>query len=227
MKTILLTACLLTLAPYAAADAGKASGVRALAPDVPAGRYRLDPYHASVIFRVDHLGFSMYTARFTKLDAELDFDPAAPDRASLTATVDARSIETDYPFPEELDFDAQLRGEDWLDAERHPQMTFRSTDVVLTGPDSARIDGELTLRGVTRPMALDATFNGGYAGHPMDPNARIGFSARGSLRRSDFGMTFGIPEPGTKMGVGDEVEIIIEAEFSGPPLKGSAPPAGR
>lgn len=224
MKTMLLAACLLAFAPFVGADTGKAAGVAALAPDVPAGKYRLDPYHASLIFRVDHLGFSMYTARFTRLDAELDFDPADPAAATVTATVDARSIETDYPFPEELDFDAQLRGPDWLDAEAHPQITFRSKKVVLTGPNRARIDGELTLRGVTRPLALDATFNGGYAGHPMDPAARIGFSATGSLRRSDYGMTYGIPEPGSKMGVGDEVEIIIEAEFNGPPREAGAAP---
>ena len=81
-----------------------------------------------------------------------------------------------------------------------------------------RINGELTLRGVTRPMVLDARFNGGYRGHPMDPNARIGFSATGVLKRSEFGITYGIPAPGTTMGVSDEVKVIVETEFSGPPL---------
>ena len=74
-------------------------------------------------------------------------------------------------------------------------------------------------RGVTRPVPLEATYNGGYAGHAMDPHARIGFSAHGTLKRSDFGMTYGIPAPGTTMGVGDEVTILLEVEFSGPPLK--------
>ena len=98
-------------------------------------------------------------------------------------------------------------------------MTFRSSKVEVTGSNTMKISGDLTLRGVTRPMVLDATYNGGYAGHPLDPNARIGFSAHGTLKRSDFGMTVGIPAPGTTMGVGDEVEVIIETEFSGPPLK--------
>lgn len=191
-------------------------GVAALAPDVPAGDYTLDPTHASLIFRVDHLGFSHYTARFTRFDAGLRFDPRQPAAAELEASVDARSLETDFPFPDQVDFDAQLLGEEWLHAAEHPQMTFHSTKVSMTGPNTARIEGELTLRGVTAPVALEATFNGGYAGHPMDPNARIGFSARGSLRRSTFGMTFGLPAPGTTMGVGDQVEVIIEAEFSGP-----------
>jgi polyisoprenoid-binding protein YceI len=218
-RTLLAAFALIALAPFATADAGKGAGVAALAPDVPAGRYTLDPSHATLIFRVDHLGFSNYTARFLRFDADLEFDPENPAAARLTATVDADSIETDFPFPDQVDFNAQLRGEEWLNTDAHPQMSYRSTDIVMTGPTTARIDGELTLRGVTRPLALQATFNGGYAGHPMDPNARIGFSAVGTLLRSDYGMNFGIPEPGSKMGVSDEVEIIIEAEFNGPPKK--------
>lgn len=199
-----------------AAAAAAADRVTALPADVPGGTYKLDPSHASLLFRVDHLGMSNYTARFVDFDATLVFDPADPAASSLTATVDARSLETDFPFPEQLDFNAQLLGEQWLDAAANPRMTFRSTAVTLTGDNRARIDGELTLRGVTRPMSLEATLNGGYAGHPMDPHARIGFSARGTLLRSDYGMTVGIPAPGSSMGVGDTVEVIIEAEFSGP-----------
>jgi polyisoprenoid-binding protein YceI len=82
-----------------------------------------------------------------------------------------------------------------------------------------RITGDLTLHGVTKPVVLEATFNGGYAGHPMDPHARIGFSARGTFNRSDFGMVYGIPAPGTTMGVSDAVNVTIEAEFSGPPFE--------
>lgn len=84
--------------------------------------------------------------------------------------------------------------------------------------DTLRVRGDLTLHGVTRPIVLEATFNGGYAGHPMDPNARIGFSAQGTLKRSEFGIAQGIPAPGTTMGVSDEVNVVIEAEFTGPPL---------
>jgi polyisoprenoid-binding protein YceI len=223
-KTLPAAFALIALVAHAAGDTAEAAGAAALAPDVPAGTYTLDRSHASLIFRVDHLGFSNYTARFTNFDAELVFDPAEPAASRLTATIDGRSLETDFPFPEQVDFNAQLQGEDWLNTADHPQMTYRSTTVELTGVNSARIDGELTLRGVTRPMALEATFNGGYAGHPMDPNARIGFSARGSLLRSDYGMAFGIPAPGSKMGVSDEVEVIIEAEFSGPAWKAANAP---
>jgi polyisoprenoid-binding protein YceI len=206
--------------------ASTATRVAAQAPaTAPAGAYTLDKAHASLVFRVNHLGFSNYTRRFKRFDAKLQFDPANLARSSVTASVDATSLETDYPSPEELDFNALLQNEQWLDAVKFPQMTFHSSSIEVTAPNTLRISGELTLRGVSRPMVLDATYNGGYEGHPMDPNARIGFSARGTLKRSDFGMTFGIPQPGTTMGVGDEVEVIIDAEFTGPPFN-SAKAAG-
>lgn len=188
------------------------------AADVPAGEYTLDPAHASLLFRVNHLGFSNYTAHFTRFDATLRFDPDDLAASSVTATIDATSIETHYPDPEEVDFNAELQKEAWLHTAKYPDMTFRSTKVEVTGPNAMRIHGELSLRGVTRSVVLDATYNGGYAGHPLDPHARIGFSARGKIMRSDFGMGFGIPAPGTTMGVSDAVEIIIEAEFNGPPM---------
>jgi polyisoprenoid-binding protein YceI len=186
--------------------------------DAPAGAYKLDKAHASLLFRVDHLGFSMYTARFRQFDAQLQFDPANIPGSSVTVTIDPASIETDFPDPATHDFNAQLRGEQWLHTTQHREATFRSTSIEMTSPNTMRIHGDLTLRGVTRPMTLDGTFNGGYAGHPMDPNARIGFSARGALNRSEFGMGFGVPEPGSRIGVGDRVEVVIEAEFNGPPL---------
>jgi polyisoprenoid-binding protein YceI len=185
---------------------------------VPAGSYSLDKAHASLIFRVDHLGFSNYTARFKRFDAKLDFDPQDLADSKVVATVDANSLETDFPDPAKLDFNAVLKGAEWLDVAKFPTMTFESTRIAVTGENTMRIDGALTLHGVTRPVVLEGKFNGGYAGHPLDPNARIGFSARGTLRRSEFGVAYGVPAPGTKMGVGDDVNIVIEAEFTGPPL---------
>lgn len=218
---LILSACSGPTPPETTQTESGAPATPAAAPvatDAPAGDYTLDPAHASLIFRVDHLGFSMYTARFKRFDAQLRFDPANLAAASVTASVDAASIETDFPDPATHDFNAQLRGDQWLHTQKFPDMTYRSRSVELTGPNTVLIDGDLTLRGVTRPVPLEATFNGGYAGHPMDPRARIGFSARGSLKRSEFGMGFGVPEPGSKIGVSDEVDIIIEAEFNGPPL---------
>lgn len=188
---------------------------------VPAGKYTLEKSHASLIFKVDHLGFSNYTARFKKFDATLQFDPNNPGAASVVATVDVSSLETDYPDPKKHDFNKQLLGSEWFDAVKFPKMTYRSKKVSVTNGNQLHIDGELEMHGIKQPVVLEATYNGGYAGHPMDPNARIGFSAHGSLKRSQFGISYGIPEAGSKMGVGDAVEIIIEAEFSGPAFAGA------
>lgn len=195
----------------------------ATTPDVakvPAGIYTIDKAHASLTFRVDHLGFSNYTARFKRFEAQLQFDPDAISASSVTATVDPRSLDLDNPPP---GFTDALLGEKWLDTAQFPEMTFRSTKVESTGANTFRITGDFTLHGVTQPVVLDATYNGGYEGHPMDPHARIGFSAHGSLQRSAFGIAYGIPAPGTTMGVGDNVEVVIEAEFSGPPFAGAPP----
>lgn len=185
-----------------------------------AGDYKLDKAHSTVTFRVSHLGFSFYSARFTTFDAGLQIDPADPAKAILVATIDPNSL--DVPSPPDGFLD-ELRGPNWLDTAKYPDITFRSTAIELTGGNTANVTGDFTLHGVTKPVVLAVTFNGGYEGHPMDPHARIGFSARAAIKRSDFGVSLGIPEPGTTMGVGDDVEIIIETEFSGPPLKEATP----
>ncbi|WP_373089237.1 YceI family protein [Zhongshania sp.] len=81
-----------------------------------------------------------------------------------------------------------LPGPQWLDTAQYPQISFRSTGVETVAGRALRITGDLTLHGVTKPVVFDATFNGGYAGHPLDPHGRIGFSARGMFKRSDFGI---------------------------------------
>ena len=182
---------------------------------VPKGTYVVDKLHTSLVFRVSHIGFSAYTGRFTGIDAKLDFDPARLATSRVNVTIDPRSIQADNAPSGFLD---SLAGKGWLDADRFPTMSFRSTSVEVTGQNTFRLHGELTMHGVTRPLTLDATYNGGYASHPMEPRARIGFSATGKFKRSDFGVTYGIPAPGTTMGVGDDVAVVLESEFTGPPV---------
>lgn len=200
-------------APAAAAPVPAAA--KSAAPDVPAGDYKLDPTHASLEFKVNHLGFSHYTARFTDFDAKLKFDPAHPESSSVEATIDPKSLTLPRP---PAGFKDELIGTGWLETAQFPTITFRSTKVEVTGANTAKITGDLALHGVTKPVVLETTFNGGYAGHPMDPHARIGFSARGVFKRSDFGIAYGVPAPGSTMGVSDAVDVSIEAEFSGPAL---------
>lgn len=191
--------------------------------DLPAGKYTLDRSHASLLFRVNHLGFSMYTARFVKFDAQLEFDPKNLDQSQLNVEVEATSLETDFPTPEVLDFNKELQGKDWFYTEKFPTMTYKSTKVTVVGERQMKVDGLLTLKGVSKPVVLDVTLNGGWKGIPQDPNARVGFSAHAKLNRSDFGISFGIPPAGTNMGVSDAVDIIIETEFSGPAWQPSKP----
>ncbi len=187
------------------------------AQDLPAplaGTYRLEREHSRVLFKVNHLGFSTYIAPFTGVEATLQFDPEAPETMQLQATIQTGSVETLYPDPN-FDFNALISGPDLLDAAQFPTITFTSTAITLTGDRTADVTGDLTLHGVTKPVTLQVTYNGGWGNMPMDPaGARIGFSATGSLKRSDFGMSFGLPAPGTTMGGCEEVKIEIETEFT-------------
>ena len=184
---------------------------------VPGGEFKLDKSHATLTFVVNHLGFSNYHGQFTSFDATMAFDPAKPEEAKLTASVDASSLSVPNPPPGFLE---ELKGEKFLDTAKYPEMTFVSTGIEVTGEKTGKVTGDFTLHGVTRPVTLEVTFNGGWAGLPgMDPHARAGFSAKGTLNRSEFGIGYGVPAPGSTMGVSDAVEIIIEAEFTGPELK--------
>lgn len=201
--------------PAAAPEIAAPPPIAPVATEAPAGDYRLDKYHASLVFKINHIGYSQYTGQFKTFDAALSFDPAAPEKITVLATIDARSL--DIPSPPDGFLD-ELKSPAWLNAVEFPAMTYRSAAVTLTGPNTARIDGELSFRGVTAPVAFDATFNGGYAGYPpYDPAARIGFSAKGALKRAAFGVVIGIPSTENPVGVGDDVTFEIEAEFNGPP----------
>lgn len=182
----------------------------------PAGTYRPDPAHTRLWFIVDHLGFSKYMALFTKVDAVLQFDPDNPEAMSVKATVDLRSLETHNPATD-YNFNEIVSGEDLLNAPNHPEATFVSTGVKLTGESTADVTGDMTLNGVTKPVVFKASYNGGWEHMPLDPmGARAGFSLETLIRRSDFGIDFGVPEPGSEMGVGDEVQIFVEVEMTNP-----------
>jgi polyisoprenoid-binding protein YceI len=198
-----------------AAGPAAAQGAAKPAPQPPAGQYHMDKAHTSVVFRVNHLGFSRYTAQFSRVDGKLQFDPANPTAMKVEATIDPTSLALNAPPAGFLD---SLMGKQWFDAAQFPQITFRSTKVEPTGANAAKVSGDLTLHGVTKPVVLDVTYNGGYPPTSYDPGgARIGFSAHGTLKRSAFGIAYGVPAPGSTMGVSDDVEFAIETEFSSKP----------
>lgn len=209
--TLILVAC----AP-AQQDAGAGAPAPAVEHTAPAGRYVLDRSHSTLIFRVNHIGYSMYVGAFEDFDATLDFDPEHPAAMRVEASVNLASVR--LPAPPE-GFRETLLGAAWLGADENPVATFRSTAVALTGPSTADVAGELWFRGHAHPATLQVRFNGGYDGFPpYDPQARIGFSVHGTLNRSDWAMTEGLPPVGSAMGVFDAVEILIETEFQGPPV---------
>ena len=202
MKFILFTLALMMM-PFAsfAQEGTRLSGM-------PSGLYKLDKTHASLIWKVSHLGLSDYTARFTNFDVDLMLDAQDPVRSRVKATIDPTSIKTDYPNIEKKDFDAQLVNDaGWFNATQFPAITFTSTKVEKTGDSTGQITGNLGFLGVTKPITLDVTFNKALGNHPFANKPAIGFSATGSLKRSDFGMNTYIPQ------IGDEVEFMIEAEF--------------
>ncbi len=208
------------IAPSCAAEPAAPPAMPAMSAP-PAGAYHLDQAHASLLLRVNHMGFSTYTTRFSGFDADLTFDPANIAASKVVATIDASSFEMAAAPQMCLDI---VKGSQMLDVAAHPRIVFRSGKVRMSGDKSFEIDGTLELLGVTRPVVLTGTYNGGYPGMAqMDPQARIGFSAHAAFKRSDFGMGYGVPAPGTTVGVGDLVDVSIEAEFTGPPL---VPPTG-
>jgi polyisoprenoid-binding protein YceI len=180
--------------------------------EMPAGEYTLDTTHASITWRVNHLGLSQYTARFARMSAVLHFNPQDPTQSKLTATVDPLSLRTDFPTPEKVDFDKELAtGKDWFNGVAYPVISFRATGITKTGDKTADITGELTMLGARKTVVLHTTFNGAYAKKPYAEVPGLGFSATTTLKRSEWGMTHAIPF------VGDEVQVMIEAEFNKAP----------
>lgn len=204
------TGAVLAFGSMTSAKEQPAASASARSPQVlaTAGRYRSEMTHTSVGFRIFHMGLANYTARFTKADAILDFDPARPERSRLTATVDMGSVETDYQNKDK-DWNAEL-GNDakFFNSGVFPQAKFVSTSVRRTGRNTAAVAGNLTFLGVTRPLTLNATYNGSIAAHPFAKVPALGFSARGTMKRSAWGLSYGLGRD-----LVDDVELVIEAEF--------------
>lgn len=215
MQRLFVSLAVLTLAacsPKPASPPQKTAATPAPAAaksTAPAGDYAIDMSHTNISFRVNHLGFSNYTANFDKAEGKLHFDPANPGAMTVEAIIDVASLDLNAP---PAGFHDEIMGEGFFNAKAFPTIVFKSTKVEPTGANTAQVTGDLTLHGVTKPVTLDTTFNGGWAANAYDA-ARVGFSAHGTFKRSDFGMSSGIPAPGTTMGVSDEVQFNIESEF--------------
>ncbi|MEM9609783.1 MAG: YceI family protein [Actinomycetota bacterium] len=171
-----------------------------------AGTWAIDNSHSSVEFVVRHMGLSKVRGRFADFTAELVVG-ADLSACSLTADVNLASVDTNN-----ADRDAHLTGTDFFDAEASPRMTFVST--AIEGSDGEyTATGDLTIRGVTKPVTLDIEFNGTET-FPFDQSVHAGFSATGSISRKDFGIEFEVPLGADKVMIGDKVQIELEAQFA-------------
>jgi polyisoprenoid-binding protein YceI len=182
--------------------------------DVPPGRYTLDAHHWSIVFDVDHLHYSRFVMRFDRAQATLDWRAGGFDAATVEATIDATSLDTNVPA-----LDAMVKGPQMLDAQRFSQIRFTSAHFGRTGDGRGTLTGNLTIRGVTQPVTLDVTLNG-YAPNPLTKQPTLGFAATGRFSRAAFGLTTWYPA------VGDEIGVRIEAEFAQPAPGADAPGAG-
>jgi polyisoprenoid-binding protein YceI len=211
MKTSAIAALLILAASAAAAQpaaparpaAGGAPQMPPVATDpakMPAGHYVSDPKHTFLTMKVHHMGLTYPTMRMGKVDAEYDFDPAKPDAAKVTATIDANSL--DYAGDPAI---STQFAKEFLDAPNHATIKFVSTSIKRAAGNKGTMTGDLTLRGVTKPVTLDVT----YDGFLPAMGGRTGFSATGRVKRSDFG-----PNAMPANILGDEVQITIEMEFS-------------
>jgi polyisoprenoid-binding protein YceI len=165
----------------------------------------IDPAHTLVEFGVRHMMVSTVKGRFRDVRGAIELDETDPTRSSVSVEIDVASIDTGEPQR-----DAHLRSADFFDAERYPVITFQSRRIEEAGHDRYRVVGDLTIRDVTREVTLDAT----YEGRARDPygNERIGFSARTTLNRRDFGLTWNVALETGGFIVGDTVTVSAEVE---------------
>jgi polyisoprenoid-binding protein YceI len=192
----------LALAALALAVPLMAAAAPVSVSDLQAGHYVLDPHHASLIARVNHMGVSLYTVRFNALDASLDYDPARPERTRVTASVDPTSLDVNADY-------SKTFAEEFLQVSKFTRATFVSTSIQPGAGTSGTMTGDLTLMGVTKPVTFNVTLIGsGHEPLPIPLGRRAaGFEATTTIKRSDFGSTF------LSNMVGDDVTLTIEAEF--------------
>lgn len=161
---------------------------------------KIDPVHSTVGFKIRHL-FANVTGRFTDVSGTINVDADHPENAAVEATIGIKSIDT-----ANAKRDQDLRGSNFFDADKFPTMTFKSTKVAVNGQE-ADVTGDLTLHGVTKPVTLHVKFIG--KGPGMMGGITTGWEAAGSLKRSDYGLTWTKTIEGTQL-VGDDVSIDLE-----------------
>ncbi|KQP58304.1 YceI family protein [Methylobacterium sp. Leaf112] len=168
---------------------------------IQAGTYAVDPGHTQVGWRVSHMGFSNYAGGFSDVSGTLDLQPKNPAASKLAIKIPVASVTTTSDK-----LTGELKGDQWLDAGKFPEMTFVSTKVTPDGKDKAKVLGNLTLHGVTKPVTLDVTLVGAGV-NPLNKKVTVGFEAAGTLKRSEFGVKTYVPL------IGDDLHLTIAGAF--------------
>lgn len=166
-----------------------------------AGAYRLDPDHASVLFAVSHFGFSTFRGRFDTLSGSLDLDTENPENSNVAIEIQTDSIHTGG-----VELDTLLLADDMFASGSNPTIRFTSTSIDQTSDKTAVINGVLTIKGIAKPVSLEARFIGSGT-NPLTRNRTVGFTATTTVQRSEFGLKNWLPF------VGDAVDITVDVEF--------------
>ncbi len=165
------------------------------------GTYNVDPSHAHIAFTINHIGFADTRGQFRKISGEYMLDPDNLNNSHVEIVVEAGSVDTIDDKRDE-----HLRTADFFNAEKFPTISFKSTGIERTGDMTAKLTGDVTMLGVTKPVTFDVVLRNA-APHPFRNELfRTGWSATATIKRSDFGMSFGLPL------IGDEVQLNIEIE---------------
>jgi len=165
-----------------------------------AADYIIDLTHSHVLFMIDHLGFAKMVGLFTNFSGNFSLDPENVAASKLAVTLKTDSLQTQFPAR-----DKDLKGADWFNVTEFPEMTFVGTEFARKDEHTGTITGNLTLLGTTKPVTLDVVLNK-IGQNPLDKQNSAGLSARGTLKRSDFGMKAFLGP------IGDQVDLIIEIE---------------
>ncbi|WP_347016130.1 polyisoprenoid-binding protein [Acinetobacter seifertii] len=162
--------------------------------------YKIDPTHTATVFSWNHFGFSTPSANFSDIQGVIKVDNAKPANSSVEVTIPLSSVNTNVPA-----LDKEFQQEAWFNAAKYPNITFKSTKVETKDKKHFKITGDLTVKGVTKPVVLDAVLNK-QGEHPMAKVPAIGFNATTSFNRSEFGLGSYVPN------VGDKITVNITTE---------------
>lgn len=185
------------------------SAVLAVAAPLRAETYEIDSAHSNVGFRIRHL-VAKTSGRFTKFSGTIDFTPGKPETWKVDADIDPASVNTDNEKR-----DGHLKTADFFDVEKFPKMGFKSTKVTDVKGETAKLHGDLTMHGVTKPVVLELEI-GGTTKDPWG-NAKAGFTARGKVNRKEFGMVWNKALDAGSVMLGEEVDVVIDVEAQGKP----------